>query len=243
VSFFNLIHPDVALDALPTIFKGLLLTLFICLICGVLSLTLGMLVALGRQSKSRILRLSLGAYVQVFRSTPLILQLIYIYFALPFAGIHVPPLPAGILGLTLHYTAYLCEVYRGAIEAVPKGQRDAARAIGMRNRVVMARVIMPQAVRTIIPALCNYMVQLLKDTSLLSVVTVQEMMFRGQIFAAETYDYFTVYSIVFLIYFAVGFPGIKLVDYLEKRMKKGYASRSVIKDESIKVTTTKGGKS
>jgi polar amino acid transport system permease protein len=86
------------------------------------------------------------------------------------------------------------------------------------------------------------MVQLLKDTSLLSVVTVQEMMFRGQIFAAETYDYFTVYSIVFLIYFAVGFPGIKLVDYLEKRMKKGYASRSVIKDVRIKATNSQGEK-
>jgi len=239
MSFFHLLHPDVALQALPTILTGLLLTLGICLVCGILSLSLGMLVALGRQSNSKILRLSLGAYIQVFRSTPLMLQLIYIYFALPFAGIRLPPLPAGILGLTLHYTAYLCEVYRGAIESVPKGQRDAARALGMRNRIVMARVVLPQAIRTIIPALCNYMVQLLKDTSLLSVVTIQEMMFRGQIFAAQTYDYFTVYTIVFLIYFAVGFPGIKLVDFLEKKMKKGYASRSVILTPK-KIETVKG---
>ncbi|GDX24284.1 ectoine/hydroxyectoine ABC transporter permease subunit EhuC [Actinomycetes bacterium] len=240
MEFFNLIHTDIILDALPTISIGLLITLLITFLCGVFSLTLGVLVAFGRKSKSRVLRLSLGAYVQVFRSTPFLLQLVYIYFVLPFFGIQIPPLPAGILALTLHYTAYLCEVYRGAIEAVPKGQTDAARALGMRNRVVMARVILPQAIRTIIPALCNYMVSLLKDTSLLSVVTVQEMMFRGQIYAAETYDYFTIYTLVFLIYFAIGFPGVKLVDYLENRMKKGYASRSVI-TSATETPTAKGG--
>ena len=240
MEFFNLIHTDIILDALPTISIGLLITLLITFLCGVFSLTLGVLVAFGRKSKSRVLRLSLGAYVQVFRSTPFLLQLVYIYFVLPFFGIQIPPLPAGILALTLHYTAYLCEVYRGAIEAVPKGQTDAARALGMRNRVVMARVILPQAIRTIIPALCNYMVSLLKYTSLLSVVTVQEMMFRGQIYAAETYDYFTIYTLVFLIYFAIGFPGVKLVDYLENRMKKGYASRSVI-TSATETPTAKGG--
>ena len=240
MEFFNLIHADIILDALPTISIGLLITLLITFLCGVFSLTLGVLVAFGRKSKSRVLRLSLGAYVQVFRSTTFLLQLVYIYFVLPFFGIQIPPLPAGILALTLHYTAYLCEVYRGAIEAVPKGQTDAARALGMRNRVVMARVILPQAIRTIIPALCNYMVSLLKDTSLLSVVTVQEMMFRGQIYAAETYDYFTIYTLVFLIYFAIGFPGVKLVDYLENRMKKGYASRSVI-TSATETPTAKGG--
>lgn len=240
MEFFNLIHTDIILDALPTISIGLLITLLITFLCGVFSLTLGVLVAFGRKSKSRVLRLSLGAYVQVFRSTPFLLQLVYIYFVLPFFGVQIPPLPAGILALTLHYTAYLCEVYRGAIEAVPKGQTDAARALGMRNRVVMARVILPQAIRTIIPALCNYMVSLLKDTSLLSVVTVQEMMFRGQIYAAETYDYFTIYTLVFLIYFAIGFPGVKLVDYLENRMKKGYASRSVI-TSATETPTAKGG--
>lgn len=228
MEFFDLIKPEIALDALPTILTGLLITLLVTLLCGIFSLTLGVLVAFGRKSKSRALRLSLGAYVQVFRSTPFLLQLVYIYFVLPFFGIEIPPLPAGILALTLHYTAYLCEVYRGAIDAVPKGQTDAAKALGMRNRVIMVRVIMPQAIRTIIPALCNYMVSLMKDTSLLSVVTVQEMMFRGQIYAAETYDYFTIYTMVFLLYFAVGFPGVKLVDYLENRMKKGYASRSVV---------------
>lgn len=159
------------------------------------------------------------------------LQLVYIYFALPFIGIRIPALLSGILGLTLHYSAYLCEVYRGAIEGVPRGQWDAAAALGMRNRVIMARVILPQAIRMIIPALTNYMVALLKDTSLVSVITIQEMMFRGQIFAAQTYDYFTVYTVVFFFYFAVGFPGIKLVDYLEKKMKRGYAERSVITDE------------
>lgn len=228
MNFIEILNPGLAWDSLPTILKGLVLTLTLTVVCGSMSLVFGILVALARRSSRRVVRICFGAYVQLFRSTPLMLQLVYIYFALPFVGIRIPALLSGIIGLTLHYTAYLCEVYRGAIEAVPRGQSDAAAALGMRNRVVMARVILPQAIRMIIPALCNYMVSLLKDTSLVSVITIQEMMFRGQIFAAQTYDYFTVYTVVFFFYFAVGFPGIKLVDYLERRMKKGYSDRSVI---------------
>jgi polar amino acid transport system permease protein len=165
--------------------------------------------------------------VQLVRATPLLIQLIYIYFALPFAGIHLDPFLAAFVGLTLNVTAYLSEVYRSGIEAVPKGQRDAAAALGMRPWVITARVVLPQAIRIVIPALGNYMVSLFKDTSLAAVITVQELLFTGQIIAARNYDYFTIYTLVFVLYFAVGYPAIRLVMLIENRVKRGYAKRRV----------------
>jgi ABC-type amino acid transport system permease subunit len=168
------------------------------------------------------LRTVINAYVTAIRATPLLVQLIFIYYALPFAGIRLNPLEAAYIGLSLNLTAYLSEVYRGGIESVAKGQYDAAAALGMRPSVAMARIIFPQAFRTLIPTLGNYMVSLFKDTSLASVVTIQELMFKGQIIAAQNYDYMTIYSMIFILYFVVGYPAIKLVTLLEKRMKNGY---------------------
>jgi His/Glu/Gln/Arg/opine family amino acid ABC transporter permease subunit len=216
---FNVENARMALGGLSI---GLLMTIFLTIICGATSLVAGVFVALARMSKRRILRLFVGGYVTLVRSTPLLIQLIFIYYALPFAGIRLTPLAAAYIGLSLNVTAYLSEVYRGGIEAVSKGQHDAAAAIGMRPSVAMTRVIFPQAFRTLIPSLGNYMVSLFKDTSLASVLTIQELMFKGQILAAGTYDYMTIYTMVFIYYFLVGYPAIRLVTYLEKRMKTGY---------------------
>lgn len=225
---FNIHNASSAFGALSL---GLLMTVFLTIICGATSLVAGVFVALGNMSKRRWLRVITGSYVTLIRSTPLLVQLIFIYYALPFAGIRLNPLPAAYIGLSLNVTAYLSEVYRGGIEAVPKGQRDAAAALGMKHSIAMRRVIFPQALRTLIPTLGNYMVSLFKDTSLASVVTIQELMFKGQIIAAGNYDYMTIYAMVFLMYFAVGYPAIRLVTYLEKRMKTGYAGRTSSKSK------------
>lgn len=219
---FNL---ENARSALGPLSMGLLMTIFLTIICGTTSLVAGVFVALARMSKNRVLRLFVSGYVTLIRSTPLLVQLIFIYYALPFAGIRFNPLSAAYVGLSLNVTAYLSEVYRGGIEAVPKGQHDAAAAIGMRPSVAMSRVIFPQAFRTLIPSLGNYVVSLFKDTSLASVLTIQELMFRGQIVAAGTYDYMTIYTMVFIMYFLVGYPAIRLVTLLEKRMKNGYTQK------------------
>ena len=219
---FNIVNAKAALGALSL---GLLMTILLTFLCGITSLLAGIFVALAKMSNIRILRFIVTAYVTVVRSTPLLVQLIFIYFALPFAGINFNPFTAAYVGLSLNVTAYLSEVYRGGIEAVPKGQHDAAAAIGMTKSTAMARVIFPQAFRTLIPSLGNYVVSLFKDTSLASAVTIQELMFRGQIAAAATYDYTTIYVMVFVMYFMVGFPAIQFVSYLEKRMKNGYARK------------------
>ena len=221
---FNMVNAKAALGPL---FMGLLMTIVLTFTCGITSLILGVFVALAKMSKIRILRFVITSYVTIVRSTPLLVQLIFIYFALPFAGISLSPFVAAYIGLSLNVTAYLSEVYRGGIEAVPKGQHDAAAAIGMTKSKAMARVIFPQAFRTLIPSLGNYVVSLFKDTSLASAVTIQELMFKGQIVAGATYDYMTVYIMVFVMYFLVGFPAIQLVTYLEKRMKNGYARKKV----------------
>lgn len=218
-------NPTLAHDAISTLLLGLWITVELTILAGISSLVLGVFVALARMSKIAPLRLVVSGYLQLMRATPLLIQLIYIYYALPFIGIRLSPFIAAYLGLTLNVGAYLAEVYRSGIEAVPQGQRDAAAALGMRPSVIMARVVLPQAVRIVIPALGNYMVSLFKDTSLAAVITVQELLFSGQIFAARTYDYFTIYTMVFVLYFVVGYPAIRLVMLLERKVKAGYAGR------------------
>lgn len=218
-------NPTLAHDAISTLLLGLWITVELTILAGVSSLVLGIFVALARMSKIAPLRVVVSGYLQLMRATPLLIQLIYIYYALPFIGIRLSPFIAAYLGLTLNVAAYLAEVYRSGIEAVPQGQRDAAAALGMRPSVIMARVVLPQAVRIVIPALGNYMVSLFKDTSLAAVITVQELLFSGQIFAARTYDYFTIYTMVFVLYFVVGYPAIRLVILLERKVKAGYAGR------------------
>jgi polar amino acid transport system permease protein len=220
--------PTLAREAVTVLLAGLWITVQLTILCGASSLLLGIFVALARMSRFRLLRLVVSGYVQLMRATPLLIQLIYIYYALPFIGLRLPPFLAAYVGLTLNVSAYLAEVYRSGIEAVPRGQQDAAAALGMRPSVIMARVVLPQGVRMVIPALGNYMVSLFKDTSLAAVITVQELLFAGQIVAARTYDYFTIYTMVFLFYLVVGYPAIRLVMYLEKRVKAGYAGRNKV---------------
>jgi len=223
---FNL---ENARNALLPLSLGLLMTILLTILCGATSLVAGVFVALGKMSKIRILRLFINGYVTLIRATPLLVQLIFLYYAFPFIGIRLNAFLAAYIGLSLNVTAYLSEVYRGGIQAVAKGQSDAAAAIGMTPAVSMRRVIFPQAFRTLIPTLGNYMVSLFKDTSLASAVTIQELMFKGQIVAAGTYDYMTIYTLVFVFYFLVGWPAIRLVTLLEKRMQNGYSKKQVIK--------------
>ena len=195
-----------------------LLTVVVIALAGVLAIPL----AVARLSDKRWVRWPADLFVEVVRATPLILQLIYIYYVLPAAGIRLEPISAAIIGLTLNYSAYMSEVYRGGIQAVPKGQREAAAALGLRPFVMLRKVILPQAIRIVLPALGNYLIALFKDTALASVVTVQELMFSGQIVAARNYQYFTVYTITGILYFAVGYPSALVVRRLERWSQRGW---------------------
>ena len=212
-------------DYIGPLLKGLIITVELTFIVISASLILAIFVALARLSQSRVIRWITTAYVEIIRSTPLLLQLIYIYYVLPNFGITLNPFLAGVVALTINYTAYLSEVYRSGITAISRGQYDAAYSIGMTKALAMRRIILPQAVRIVIPALGNYFISLFKDTALTAVITVQELLFTGQIIAARSFQYFTVYTIAGFLYFAVGYPATHFVRYLEKISSRGYSYR------------------
>lgn len=198
-----------------------LLTLIVIFLAGFLAIPL----ALVRLSKSWLVRLPFEAFVEIIRGTPLILQLFYVYYVLPSAGLQLEPFTAAVLALTINYTAYLSEVYRGGIKAVPEGQRNAAAALGMTPTKAFLRVILPQAFRVVTPTLGNYFIALFKDTALASVVTVNELLYSGNLVSASTYQYFTVYTVTGILYFIAGFPASLLVRYLERRSQNVGRSR------------------
>jgi ABC-type amino acid transport system permease subunit len=142
--------------------------------------------------------------------------------------VNLNPMLAAIVGLTLNYTAYMSEVYRGGILAVPKSQWEAAATVGMTKARAFHRIVLPQALRIVTPALGNYFISLFKDTALASVVTVQELTFTGQIISARSYQYFTIYTVTGLLYLSVGYPAALFVRWLEKRSARAYRPKRAV---------------
>ena len=222
-----------ATDYLPDLARGALVSVELTVCVMLLSLVFGLLLAIGKLSQRGGVRLVASVYIEVVRGTPALLQLFYIYFVLPSFGIRFDPFFAGVAGLTINYSAYLAEVYRAGIEAVPIGQIEAARALGMSRRTMLRIVILPQAIRIVVPPLGNYFISLFKDTSLVSIVTVKELMFTGQIIASMNFQYFTVFTIIGLIYLGLSYPGALFVRWLEKRMKVGRRRPAPMRGSSL----------
>src|SRR5580693_5926909 len=217
----ELFNSQVAVENLGPLLAGLVLTIELTFVVIILSLGFALLVALGGMSRWPLLRWPIKAYIEIMRGTPLLLQLIYIYYVLPEVGIRLNAFVAGVVGLSLNYSAYISEVYRGGILAVPKGQHDAAAALGMTRVLAMRRIVLPQAIRIVIPTLGNYFISLFKDTALCSVVSIQEVVFTAQILGARNFQYFTLYTVVAIMYFVVSFPAARLVGYRQLLTKSG----------------------
>ena len=222
---FELFNPQVAVENVGPLLGGLLITVELTFVVITLSLVCGLLVALAGMSRLTPLRWLVKAYIEVIRGTPLLLQLIYVYYVLPEIGIRLDAFTAGVLALTLNYSAYISEVYRSGIQAIAKGQHDAAAALGMTRALSMRRIILPQAIRIVVPTLGNYFIGLFKDTALCSAVSIQELVFTAQVHAALNFQYFTLYTVVAAMYFVVSFPAARLVGYLERVTKRGYRRR------------------
>ena len=219
---FELFNPQVAIANIGPLLGGLSITVELTLVVIVLSLIFALFVALAGMSRIAPLRWLVKTYLEVIRDTPLFLQLIYVYYVLPSIGIRLNPFSAGVLALTLNYSAYMSEVYRGGIQAIPRGQHDAAAALGMTHALTMRRIILPQAIRIIIPTLGNYFIGLFKDTALASAISIQELVYTAQVHAALSFQYFTLYTVVAAMYLAVSFPAARLVGYLERVTRSGY---------------------
>src|SRR5258708_435174 len=213
MEIFNL---DIAVANLGPLLAGVLMPVELTLVVIVLSLVFALCVARGGMSQFAPLRWLVKCYVEAMRGTPLLLQLIYVYYVLPEIGIRLDSFTAGVIALTLNYSAYISEVYRSGILAIGHGQHDAAAALGMTRALAMRRIILPQAIRIVIPSLGNYFISLFKDTALCSVVSIQEVVFTAQILAARNFQYFTLYTVVGAMYFLVSFPAARFVAYLER---------------------------
>jgi polar amino acid transport system permease protein len=200
-------------DIMPALLAGLRVTVLLTLVIMAIALVVALPIALARKSSHAWLRVPSTIYVQVLRGTPVLLQLFYRYYVLPFAGIELNAWVAGIVGMSAAYSAYLSEIYRVGIEAIDRGQTEAALSLGMSRFQVMRIVVLPRAVRIIIPPIGNMFVGLFKDTSLLSILTIRELMFQGQLLAA------TNFTVIAVLYLAVCWPSAAIIDRLEKKLK------------------------
>ncbi|MFT4067645.1 ectoine/hydroxyectoine ABC transporter permease subunit EhuD [Paraburkholderia sp.] len=211
---------ETILAYLPALLSGAVATIYITFLSMAIALVLGLFIALGRRSHLRPVRWALRAYVDFMRGTPLLLQLFYIYYVFPYIGIRMPALLAGVLGLSLNYAAYLSEVYRTSIDAIGIGQIEAARALGLRPRHAFSKVVFPQALRIAVPPIGNYFIAMFKDTALVAVISVKELMFTADQLSSTTYQYLIIYSTTFVIYYLISYPASMLVAHLERRMRR-----------------------
>ena len=186
-----------------------------------LGLLLGLLIGLGRLTKSKLLNIPLIALTEAFRCTPLLVQIVWFYYALPvLLGIQIPAVVAGIMTLSCYTGAFYAEIFRGGIISIEQGQWDAARALGLRRWHVMRKVILPQAVRRMIPPFVNQSITQLKNTSLVSTIAVPDLLYNGTLITADTYRPLEVYTVIAIIYFALLFPSTLLAQAYERRLAR-----------------------
>jgi polar amino acid transport system permease protein len=204
----------------PSLLRGTIVTIELTVISLVLSLIIGLAIALGRLSDKKIINKLCNIYISIIRGTPLLVQLMYVYFVFPQFGLSLSAFQAAIIALSVNESAYMAETFRAGINAVPKGQMEAAKAIGMDYSLSMRRIILPQAIANVMPAIGNSAIILIKNSSLGAVITVSEVMHQGNLLAASTYQNMKIFTMVAIIYWILHYPLAILVDHLEKRGAK-----------------------
>ena len=198
--------------------KGLLITLRYTVVTCVLGLAIGLVIALAQLSSLRVLRLLGMLFVEFFRNVPLLVWLLWSYYALPiFAGINISREAAGILALSLYGAAYYAEILRAGIQSLDHGQGDAARALGMSSLQAMHRVILPQALRRMVPPLAGQTIIQMKNTTLLSVITVPDLLYQASYVSSFTYRPMEVYTAVGIIFLLILVPSNYIARRLESR--------------------------
>ncbi|MDX7950333.1 ectoine/hydroxyectoine ABC transporter permease subunit EhuD [Lichenihabitans sp. Uapishka_5] len=208
-----------AWEILPDLLRGAAVTLEVMAAGFLLALAGGLALALGRRSPQTVTRLACAAFIEFMRNTPLLVQLYFLFFVLPLGGITLPPITTGILALGLNYSAFLSEVYRSGIESVPRGQWEAARALDLPARDTWRRIVLPQAIPPMLPVLGNYLIGMFKDTPLLAVITVPEMMQAAKGVAGMTYRYNEPYTLLAALFLALSLPASLLFRTLETRLR------------------------
>lgn len=208
---------EFVVEILPALFRGFQLTLIITFAAFAISLVLGLIVAVFRYLKIPVVSHILSFYVSFVRGTPLLVQAYFAFFVLPYYGIILDAVPTAIIVLGINYSAYLAEVFRSGIEQLPKGQWEASRALSLSTRRTWTRIVIPQAIRPIIPVLGNYLIQMFKDSAILSAITVLELLGTSLQIGSRTFRYLEPITLVGLLFLAVSVPSSLFVRRLEKK--------------------------
>ncbi|OSI73178.1 ectoine/hydroxyectoine ABC transporter permease subunit EhuD [Bradyrhizobium canariense] len=210
-----------ALEIVPQLVEGVKITIFASLLGSVLAMLIGCTIAIARRSNLPGLSSALRYFVEFVRGTPLLVQLYVVFYMLPDIGIFLSPLTAGVITLGVHYSSYTSEVYRAGIDNVERGQWEAAKALNLSRFQVWRYVIIPQAVPPMAPALANYVISMFKETPLLSVITVVELMSQARIVANINYRYLEPITLVGAFFLAVSVPAVVGLRFLERHYGLG----------------------
>jgi len=202
----------------PVLLKGVGMTALLWVIAFPLSMLVGFFISLATASRNKV-AIGVGrSYVEIFRNTPVMIQLIWFFYAFPIlTGQQLTPVFAALCGLVLNASAYCSEIFRGGIVSVPNGQWEGGKALGMSRQQLMRRVILPQVFARMLPAFTNRGIELAKNTSIASVIAVQELMYQGRALSAAFYRPLEILTAVGIIYFLLIYPGSYLASRLEKR--------------------------
>lgn len=206
-------------EVLPQFMPAVWITIQATVLGMLIALLLGLFLALARRSRLRLLSWSTAGFVEFVRSTPLLVQIYFVFYVLPDLGIRLSPLATGIIALGLHYGAYCSEVYRAGIEGIPRGQWEAAAALNYSRYLTLTRIIIPQAIPPVVPALGNYLVAMFKDTPLLSAITVLELLQTAKVIGAETFRYVEVLTLVGLFFLLLSLIAAAAIRGLERRLR------------------------
>lgn len=216
----------------PSLLKGIGVVLEVTIIGFLGALVIGLFIAIARMSKKRVVRGIIGAFVELIRGTPLLVQFFYIYYVIPLLfssvlktmgidyNVQISSIVAGIIGFSINYGCYMSEVIRSSILSIDPGQREAGLALGFSEVEVLFKIIIPPALRNSVPVFGNYLVMMIKDTSLLACITVNELLLRTQAYASQTYNTIESYTLLAAVYLLLSIPLSQFVKYVEKRMNK-----------------------
>jgi polar amino acid transport system permease protein len=213
---------EFALEILPQLARAAVVTIEATFVGFALAATLGLVLALLRRSKNPWTSMITGGFVEFIRSTPVLIQIFFMFYVFPQFGVVIPAFIAGVLALGIHYASYCSEVYRAGLEAIPRGQWEAATALNLSPYHTYRDIIIPQAIPPVVPALGNYLIGMFKETPLLSAIAVVELMQTAKIIGSETFRYLepiTMVGVFFLIMSLISAAGVRRVEAWLKTRK------------------------
>jgi polar amino acid transport system permease protein len=211
---------NIVLYAVPLLAAATVVTIQIALLAGITEIVLGFVLGLMSLSRSALIRAPVLIYVDVVRGTPLLVQIFFVFFVLPTIGIRLPEFWAGVIALGANGAAFVAEIVRGGVGSIERGQTEAALSIGMTNRKTLAWILLPQALRQMVPPLTNELINLTKNTSLLSAISVFELTRSGQSIVSIFFAPFEIYTLLALYYYVIVKVLTAFSYYLEKRLPR-----------------------